>query len=289
MPSRVSNTTQGTTPVVVEVKPRNVAPSTPSPPPSPKAVRFAPSSSQEVSRPLTNTEEWSIWHFENHASQCRACHDPYRSYREGKQLCPEGHALAQDVACNVVYRAGDIYATRKEENKLVRVEIKPGYWHVLGLLKSMDHHLRGDRSAEPSSSRRHHPVVSYDKNYPVSARYPRERAPEYHTDRRGERRETVIVEPHSSSRPERRPSQHKSKSSRHPSKRYEKVVLDENVEATQPATTKYKERRGSLYDAEMAKLEREKERKYRVEVREPESSSSRRRRDREREERKRWD
>lgn len=270
MPSRVSNGAQGVTPVVVEVKPRNAAPSTPSPPPSPKAVRFAPSSAQGVSRPLTNTEEWSIWNFEHHASKCRTCYDPYGIYKEGGRLCSEGHALAQDVAINVFYKAGDIYATRKEEQKLVRVELKPGYWHVLGLLRSMDHHLR-------SSSRRQ-PVVSYDRNYPVSARYPRERVSEYTSDRR-ERRETVIVEP-ASSKPERRSSH---RGSQHPTKRYEPVVVSEDVEARQPSssTTKYKEHRGTLYEADTARLGKDKG--YRVEVREPE----RRRRDRDRDERRR--
>lgn len=269
MPSKVSNGAHGVTPVVVEVKPRNVAPSTPSPPPSPKAVRFAPSSTQIASRPLTNTEEWSLWHFEHHASKCRTCYDPWRSYKESTRLCSEGHALAQDVAINVVYKSGDIYATKEEDRKLVRVEIKPGYWHVLGLLKSMDYHLR-------SSSRRQ-PVVSYDK--PVSARYPRD----YKSDKR-DRRETVIVEP-ASSRPERKSSH---RGSRHPSKRYETVVVDDDVDAAGPSSpsTKYKERRGSLYDAEMARLERDK--RYRVEVREPERSS-RRRRDKDERRRERYD
>lgn len=268
MPSKVSNGAQGVQPVVVEVKPRNVAPSSPSPPPSPKAVRFAPS----ASRQLSNTEEWSLWHFEHHASKCKTCYDPLGAYRENARLCPEGHALAQDVAINVCYKDGDIYATRKEQHKLVRVEIKPGYWHVLGLLKSMDHHLR-------SSSSRRQPIISYDRNYPVSARYPKERKSEYQSDQR-DRRETVIIEP-ASSRPERRSSH---RGSRHPGKRYDTVVVDDDVEAPRPSpsspTTKYKEHRGSLYKDEMARLEREK--RYRVEVREPESSSSSRRRREER-------
>lgn len=263
MPSRVSNGAQGVTPVIVEVKPQYAGRYTPTPPSSPKAVRFAPSSAQEVSRPLTNKEEWSLRHFEHHARECQTCFDPWQIYKDGARLCPEGHALAQDVAINVFYRSGSVYATRKEDHKLVRVEVKPGYGHVKGLLKSMDHHLRS------------RPVISYDRTYPVSARYPAE---EYKRNERSKQTESVIVEPATSRRSSQ---QQQQKKTRHPSRRYETIVVDDDVDAATARTTakKSKEHRGSLYEGDVARMERE--RRYRVEVREPESSSSRRwRRDR---------
>ena len=186
--------------------------------------------------------------------------------RDGGDLCAAGNALAEDVAVNLVYRDGDIYAVRKEDHKLVRVEMKPGLRHVQGYLKALRRYGR-------KSSGRNQPVINYDRDEPRSARYHKERTPEYTSDRRGDRRETVVIEP-ASSRPERKSSH---RGSRHPPKRYDSVVIDDDVEAPRPLspTKKYKERRGSLYDAEMARQEKEK--RYRVEVREPESSSRRRR------------
>lgn len=250
--SKVFNGAQSAPPRVVEVRPRDLAPSTPSPPSSPKAVRFAPSSAAGISRPLNSAEEWSFWHFENHASRCKYCYDPYRLYRKQRSLCPTGKDLAQDLACHVYLRDGEVYSTRKEEHKLVRVEMKSGYYNAEGLLKSMSYHLPG-----PSRSR---PVVSYDPT-PSSARYrERERTPE----RREHKKETVIVEPASS-----KPARHSShRGSKHKSKRYDTVVVQDDVEAPQPAATnKYKERRGSLYESDIARQKRQQG--YRVEVREP--------------------
>jgi len=187
--------------------------------------------------------------------RCQYCNDPYRVYRKQRSLCPNGKDLAKDLACHVYLRDGEVYSTRKEDHKLVRVEVKAGYRNAQGLLESMRYHLNG--------SSRSRPVINYDQT-PATTR-PRERTPE----RRESKRETVVIEP-ASSKPERRSSHH---GSRHKPRKYDTVVVQDNSE-TQPTTTKYKERRGSLYETDMAR--QKKDRGYRVEVREPEDRQRKR-------------
>ena len=254
-----SSRRQHTTPVIVEVKPdsarRSDASIAPSTPPSPKQVRFAPRSSEVVtgsSRPLTPTEAWSFYHFETHARGCPECYDPYKVMLAGNRLCSTGHALAQDVLIHVFSQEGQVYSTKKDDHKLVRVEIQPGYNHTRNLLTSIERHLRAQRTV---------PIISYDKTYPVSARRT-ERDPESDYEESAD----VVVE---SRRSERKPSTSKSK---HKSSRYSTVVVKDDVEAS---SSRRKEKRGSLYEKDTQRPRKE----YVVEIREP--------RDQERKERRR--
>ena len=263
----VSRGKQYVTPTIVEVKPSNVgsniAPS--SPPPSPKAVRFAPSSSDVVtgvSRQLTPPEAWSLYYFESHARQCHECQDPLRVHLKGGRLCDTGHALAQDVAIHVYHHAGEVYSREKDDHKLVRVELPPGYDQVRGLLKSMDRYIR--------SSNRTRPIISYDSNYPVSAR--RRSSPE--RPRTRDEPASVIVEPTSSQRPQRTKS---TKSKTKPSG-YKTVVQDDVQPEPEPLRRPTRDqRRGSLYEDDL-KRER-KDKGYRVEIREPERERERRKKE----------
>ncbi|KAK4506834.1 hypothetical protein PRZ48_000567 [Zasmidium cellare] len=254
-------------PVVVEVAPDN-APSNlaPSSPPSPKAVRFAPTSDNRASRPLSSTEAWSLYYFEHHARHCPTCYQPLEVYRRGDRLCDVGHGLAQDVACHVYHRDGEIYsAKRDEESKLVRVEIPHGYSQLRSLLKAMEHGIRRSRH-------RTVPILSYDRSYPVSAR-------RYSTSKDTTEPANVIIEPATSNRPHRRSSKHKSV-------RYSTVQVDhddiEQVSAVKTAapsttattTTSSSSRRGTLYEKDMQR----KQKDYRVEIREPSSSDYRKER-----------
>ncbi|EME89301.1 uncharacterized protein MYCFIDRAFT_210049 [Pseudocercospora fijiensis CIRAD86] len=242
-------------PVVVHVQPDNIP--TPSSPPSAtttaKTVRFAPSSNNGSSRPLTSIEAWSLYHFEIHARQCRDCYDPYDVYKKRRSLCEVGHGLASDVACHVYYQSGDIYSCSKGDSELVRVEIPHGYDHTRLLLKAFDRKLRSHRNSAPL-------VHSYDRSYPVSAR-------RYYPDGG---KEDVLIEP-ASSKPERKSSDRKS---RHKPLRYSTVVLqDDDTELV--SGTKTSERRGSLYEKDAQR----KKQDYRVEIREPSTSERQRRRD----------
>lgn len=255
-------------PMVVEFTPDN-APSNlaPSSPPSPKAVRFAPTSDNRLSRPLTSTEAWSLYYFENHARQCSACIQPLEVYRRGDCLCETGHGLAQDVACHVYYRDGEIYSNKRDEDaKVVRVEIPHGYVQLRSLLKAMDHRIRRSRH-------RTVPILSYDRSYPVSAR-------RYSSTNDGDNKPTnVIIEPAISNRPRHR-------SSKHSSVRYSTVEVDHDdiervsgVKGSAPSTsttttTSSSSRRGSLYEKDMQRRQKD----YHVEIREPSSSDYRKER-----------
>ena len=252
--------------IVVERRPTSGG--SQSPPSSPKEVRFAQSSSglvTGVSRQLTSTEHWSLYHFETHALACSTCHDPLRVYLSGGRLCDTGHALAQDVAEHVYHQAGEIYSTTREKQKAVRVELPPGYDQTRGLLKGLERHLRSSR-----------PIVSYDRSYPVSPR-PTSREPEYNNGRR-----EVVIEPADSRRPQdstrRKDSSSRRESSgskeasgrrsKHKPTRYNTTVVQERETEPEPSSSRQPERterRGSLY----AEDQERKQRVYKVETREP--------------------
>lgn len=240
--------------VVVEVTPSPIAPQ--SPPPSPKAVRFASSKSHGISRQLTSTEAWSLYYFEQHARQCPKCYDPLNVYRTGHRLCDFGRDLAEDVAAHVYHKAdGQVYSTEKDNHKLVRVEMPRHYEQVHSLLKGMDRHLR--------SAPRTVPIISYDASYPVSPRrLPADEARAYrHTDTA---HHTVIVEPNTAAH-----SHHVSKG-QHKSRRkpngYRTTVV-QSPESLEAEMAQPRERRGSLYYSDQ---QRKGVRDYHVEVHEPE-------------------
>ena len=223
------------------------------------------------SRQLTPTEAWSLYHFETHARDCVECYDPYTVYLERRQLCPNGHALSQDVALHVYYQAGEIYGKEQDDHKPVRVEVSSSYGQVRLLLKAMDRALK--------STSRTAPVISYDRTYPVSPR--RSSSTERRRDYDNEPRE-VIIEPHNSER-ERR-SRHRSKAK--PSG-YKTVVIEDDVQpgpSSRPEPESEPEarseprpeaRRRSTYERDLQRQQKDKG--YRVEIREP--ARERRRKD----------
>jgi hypothetical protein len=284
-PRLVSRTT--TTPITMavsrgkqyitqEVKPSNagganLAPSSPPGSPSTKKARFANAPIEGVSRPLSTTEAWSMWHFETHARQCRECYNPLEVHQKGKRLCDTGHALAQDVAEHVYHQAGEVYSKKNDSHKLVRVELPPNYTHTKGLLRAMDRAVR--------STSRTTPIISYDPTYPVTRR--RSPSPDRRRRYRDENQtETVYIEPNNTER-ERRPRRRAT----HKSRRYSAVVVNDDIEAdlTRQPEKKPDARRGSLYDTDIQRLKKDKG--YLVEIREPQSRRHRspeRRRERDR-------
>lgn len=260
-----------------EVKPSNMgganmAPVSPPGSPSQKKARFASAPIEGVSRPLSTTEAWSLWHFETHARQCNDCYRPLDVAREGRRLCDTGHALAQDVAEHVYHKAGEIYSKKTDDHKLVRVELPPNYDQTRELLQAIDRALRKNLRTTP--------IISYDTNYPVSRR--RSPSAERRSRCRDDPKETVYIEPGNTER-DRRPQRR----STHKGRRYEKVVVDDNVESDMTREKKPDSRRGSLYDTDIQRLKKDKG--YLVEIREPETRyyrSPERRRERDREGRK---
>ena len=230
----------------VEVKPdsatskSNIAPSSPG---SPKAVRFAPAFKAE-SRALDLAESWSCYHLETHCRQCNECYKPV----ESRQLCATGLALARDVAEHVYRQDGAVYSRKKDNTKLVQVDLPKDYTQVPQVLKLLERAQRTKHRAPP--------VVSYE---PVFSRRT--------TPDEDERTTKVTIEP-------TRAKSHRS--SKHKSTRYKTVVVQEDVDESATTPVK-KERRGSLYYEDMARQRKEA---YEVEIRQPDRKE--RRRDRER-------
>lgn len=145
---------------MVEVQPdyvvSNKIPSSPSS--TAKSVRFAPTSENESSRPLTTIEAWSLYNFEIHARQCSQC-------SKISQLCDIGSGLAQDVACHVFSRDSDIWSVTKDKksNTFVRVEVPHGYTQLRKLLRSTERGLRTHKMSVPT-------FIDYTRVYPVSGR-----------------------------------------------------------------------------------------------------------------------
>jgi len=265
--------TRHTTPIIVEVRPDKLAPPpsdlSPSTPPSPKAVRFAPQPSGLVtgySRPLTTTEAWSLYHFERHARQCRTCCDPYTSYLRHDRLCSTGYALAQDVAIHVYHHGDQIYTTQKEGDKPVRVEVSHDYSRTRSLLKSLDRHAR-----------RRAPVVSYEQYPPVTVRYESPRTGTYREDYG---QADVVVQPASSqpSRKHRDSTTYRYLAVQTPTSEAPSSSTEASAMTRKPTEERLK--RGSLYERDMQRPNKE----YKVVIRQPADEEKRRRReDRERE------
>lgn len=257
-------------PVVVEVRPDNADDISPRSR-SPKVVHFAPTSAGMVtgiSRELTATEAWSLYHFEHHAKYCTACHDPYKSFKRTKTgtLCATGLALAQDAVYHVRYIDGEIYSTATDAGQLVRVEVPPKYDNLRSLVKAVARGMRVHRAAPAVVHHAYaHPLTPPRTPDPEEA----EHAHDLFSSSPRRRHATVIVEP-ASSDASRRSAAHRH--SYHHETRYPRVVVTEpstrDEEAAAAAATA-SHRRGTLYEQD---LQRSQER-YRTEIREPSPSA----------------
>jgi hypothetical protein len=121
-----------------------------------KAVRFAPRSSAQVSRPATPQEAWPLYHFEIHARECQLCGNG--------SLCDDGYSLSQDVRVLIHQQGGEFYSTRVDrEGNRNRVEIPYGYTQartMLGILQN--------------SEKKQAPIISYGRqSRPTRQREPR--------------------------------------------------------------------------------------------------------------------
>lgn len=182
---------------------------------STKAVGFPDGSPiTSISRPLSETEAWTLYYFETHARTCPSCHDPHRVHRSHGRLCSSGHALAQDVALILYSKAEGIEAYAVGDNDaLVRVEIPRSYVEIKSLLRAMERSLR----------KRQTPIISYDRNYYVAPRATHKRMT-------STRQEPTSSSASSSSSPPRRTS---STSSHRPVSSYEPFEADLHIR--QPA------------------------------------------------------
>jgi hypothetical protein len=103
------------------------------------SVQFAETLVTGVSRPISNSEHWTLYNFERHARKCNTCLSPYCVYKENRQLCLTGHDLAIDVAILLFKLGSDgmVYYKSKSEHQEIRIEIPVDYQNVIGLLKAI--------------------------------------------------------------------------------------------------------------------------------------------------------
>ncbi|KAK3634401.1 hypothetical protein LTR56_015280 [Elasticomyces elasticus] len=102
---------------------------------STERVRFG--QEPKASRPLLAIEAWSLYHYETHARQCDDCYNTLNT--TSGRLCATGTSLARDVAEQVCRLDGNVYSRKKDNHKLVQVELPPGYTQVPQLLTSLEH------------------------------------------------------------------------------------------------------------------------------------------------------
>jgi hypothetical protein len=224
-------------------------------------VGFAASLVTGISRPLTNTEDWTLYYFEDHAQSCPACHNPYKVHKASKQLCDQGHQLAVDVA-DLLFRLrldGEVYSRTQNESQEVRVEIPCKYLQVAQLFKAIQRSGRGFLKQTPS----------YDKHYYVGPRLAAARSPD--AARRpaapaaaSNTHKVRVVEPSLPTTTTSRSSQHHHSPRRSGSSQRHHAELPVKV------------KRGSLYETDLLALEEARQREsrfqYTLEVREPSSS-----------------
>ncbi|KAF4541951.1 Macro domain containing protein 1 [Lasiodiplodia theobromae] len=127
-----------------------------------RVVGFVKGEVTGISRPANIAESWALYDFEMHARACAECRNPYDVHRSGRQLCDEGHRLAQQVA-HFLYmkRDGEAYSTEEEDRQVVRVEIQPTYEEARGLLRAIERGIRHRRQ-----------FVSMDRSYHIAPRLP---------------------------------------------------------------------------------------------------------------------
>ncbi|KAL0261356.1 hypothetical protein SLS55_002786 [Diplodia seriata] len=200
-----------------------------------RVVGFAKDVVTGISRPANIAESWALYDFEMHARVCAECRNPYDVHRSGRQLCDEGHRLAQLVA-QFLYmkRDGEAYSTDGEERQIVRVEIQPTYEEARGLLRAIERGVRHRRQ-----------FVSMDRSYHIAPRLPL-RTKHHHQ----KPVQPVKVE----QSPPLPPRPHHSDEYDWPASPRQAVI---NVA-----------KRGSLYEADLAE-QRRNYAKYNIEVREP--------------------
>jgi hypothetical protein len=103
-------------------------------------ITFARTLVTGVSRQLTNTEHWTLFYFEQHASQCPSCYNPEEVQKQNRQLCDQGRDLAVAVAGLLfrLRRDGKVVARDEGLHQHVCIEMPAKYEHVSGLFRAIE-------------------------------------------------------------------------------------------------------------------------------------------------------
>jgi hypothetical protein len=104
-----------------------------------KGVSFKENYVDGVSEPLQSKQHWTLYYFEEHASHCSQCQDPYKVYKSQDGLCNEGLTKAYDVADLLfqLKRDGHVYRHDKKTQQNIRIEVPKDYSNCLKLLKAI--------------------------------------------------------------------------------------------------------------------------------------------------------
>ncbi|KAK8152566.1 hypothetical protein IWX90DRAFT_393607 [Phyllosticta citrichinensis] len=217
-----------------------------------RVVGFVQGEVTGVTRPANIAESWALYDFEMHARNCSSCRNSYAVHRSGKQLCDQGHSLAQAVAKFLYMRKdGEAYSTAEEDFKVVRVEIQPGYDEARSLLRAIERSIRHKR-----------PFLSMDRSYPVAPRLP-ERPKHHH-------KPAVVHMEAPAPSPRRRRVDGHGHAHAHAHAHGSAATLDINSSSAH-------HKRGTLYESDLAEQKRNHA-KYNVQVREPSKRDVRERR-----------
>jgi O-acetyl-ADP-ribose deacetylase (regulator of RNase III) len=102
-------------------------------------VRFGKQRVTERSRILNPAEQHALTNFEDHCHICNTCNNIAKLYAEGKELCPDGYAMAQ-LILQYLYMEQDrsVYSTNQEGGYRVKVEVPERYKHSWNLLVTVE-------------------------------------------------------------------------------------------------------------------------------------------------------
>ena len=98
-------------------------------------------------RPMTSSEAWALYKFEEHTQRCTACSPSFDVLENGTMLCVNGYACVRSITSLLYKKGGFIFGVRKVDGQDVKVEVPSGFKHSLKLFEAIDrtqrHQKRG--------------------------------------------------------------------------------------------------------------------------------------------------
>jgi hypothetical protein len=152
-----------------------------------KGVSFKDNYVDGVTEPIQSEQHWTLYYFEEHASHCLQCQNPYRVYKARQGLCKEGLDKAYDVA-ELLFKLkkdGRVYRHDQKTHQDIRIEVPKDYANCLQLLKAIQ---RSDKTFLQESHDRIYPVKSRIDSRDFEVREPEAPVPSRRGSRKGDRK-----------------------------------------------------------------------------------------------------
>jgi len=194
-------------------------------------------------------------YFAKHAARCPSCQNPYDTYKQDRDLCPKGNALAKDVANYIYAKGGKPYSViDRKRGERIQIRIPLGMEVISLLVKAID---RGMVFTKKPLVVAPVETVQVEKLERSPRKEYSSRRKEYPEERRYRSGDVEIVEI--------------VPSSRYESKKDKAYHTDRAERKERPKSVLYPERRGSLYykDEEEKRRRRQYEQEPIVIVAEP--------------------